>query len=81
MGFMDLEKAYDVVNKESLWQVLRIHDVGGKLLNGIKSMHIKSLACVRGESKYFRIDCGARNSCIMSPWLLNVYMEAVMKEV
>ena len=35
MGFLDLEKAYDMVNKEALWQVLRMYDVSGKLLNAI----------------------------------------------
>ena len=47
MGFMNLEKAYDSVNREALWQVLRIYDVGDELLSGIKSMYINSLACVR----------------------------------
>ena len=47
MGFIALEKGYDRVNREALWQVLRIYDVGGKLLNGILSMYIDSLACVR----------------------------------
>ena len=47
IGFMDLEKVYDRINREVLWQVLRMYDVGGKLLNGIKSMYAKSLACVR----------------------------------
>ena len=32
MGFMDLEKAYDRVNIEALWQVLGMLDVGDKLL-------------------------------------------------
>ena len=30
--FMDLEKEYDRVNREALWQVLRMYAVGGKLL-------------------------------------------------
>ena len=47
MGFIDLEKAYDRVNKEALWQVLRMYDVKGKRLSGIKSMHVDSAACVR----------------------------------
>ena len=57
--------------------------MGGKLLNSIKSMYVNSLASVRvkgGESEYFMIDSGVRQGCIMSPWLFNVYMNAVMKE-
>ena len=40
MGFMDMEKGYDRVSSEASWQVLKMYDVGGKLLNEIKSMHI-----------------------------------------
>ena len=36
--FMDLEKVYDRVNRKALWQVVRVNDVGGKLLNIIKIM-------------------------------------------
>ena len=59
VSFMDLEKAYDRVNREALWQVLRMYHVGGRLLTGIKSVYINSVACVRvkgRESKCFRID-------------------------
>ena len=35
---MDLEKAYDRINREALWQVLRMYDVGVELLNGINSL-------------------------------------------
>ena len=37
--------------------------MGGKLLNGIKSIYVKTLACVRvkgGESECFRIKSGVR---------------------
>ena len=47
MGFRHLEKAYDRVNRVVLWQVLRMYDVGGNLLSGIKSMYVDSTACVR----------------------------------
>ena len=47
VGFMNLEKAYDRVNRKALWQVLRMYDMGDELLNGIKSMYVISLACVR----------------------------------
>ena len=58
VGFIDLEKVYGRVNREVLWQVLRKYDVGGKHLNGITSMYIDSLACVRVkgvEGERFRI--------------------------
>ena len=47
VGFMDLEKAYDRVKREELWQVLRMYDEGGKPLNGIKGMYVNSLSCKR----------------------------------
>ena len=84
MGFMDLEKSYDRVSREALWQVLRMYDVGGKLLNCIKGMYVNRLACVKvkgGESECFRINSGVRQGCIKSPWPFNVYMDAVMEEV
>ena len=68
------------VNREALWQVLRMFDVGVKLLSGIKSMYVDCSACVRGkrgESEWFRIDSGVIHDCIMSPWLFNVYIDGV----
>ena len=61
-----------------------MHDVVGKLLGKITSIYFSSLAHVRvkrDESKQFMINRGIRQGCIMSPWLFNVYMDAVMKEV
>ena len=45
--FMDLEKAYDRINREALWQAFRMHDVFCKLLNSIRVMYVKILAYVR----------------------------------
>ena len=28
VGFIDLKKAYDMVNREPLWQVLKMYDLG-----------------------------------------------------
>ena len=72
------------VNREALWQVFRKYDMGAKFLSGIKSTYVDSSACIRekgGESEQFKVDSGVRQGCIMSPWLFNVYMDGVMKEV
>ena len=47
VGFIDLEKANDRLNREVLRQVFRIYDVVGKMLSGIKSMYVDNLTCVK----------------------------------
>ena len=79
VGFMDLQKAYDRVNRKALWQVLRMYDVGSKLLRGIKRIYVNSLAYVRergAESKRFRVENSVRQG-----WRFSVYMDAGMKRV
>ena len=45
-------------------------------------MLIVQLVKIKGSvSEQFRIDSGVRQGCIMFPWLFNVYMDGVMKEV
>ena len=44
--FYGLKKEYNRVNRETIWQVMRMYDVGGKLLSGIKGMYVNSLVCV-----------------------------------
>ncbi len=39
VAFMDLEKAYDRVDREALWSVLKIYCVGGQLLKGIQAFY------------------------------------------
>ena len=61
MSFIDLEKEYDRVNWDGLWQVLRMYDLEGKLLRGVRGMYIDSSACVGvkiGESEPFRGETG-----------------------
>ena len=58
--------------------------MGGKLLDGINSVYVNNLACIRVkrcENESFRIDRGVRQVCIVSPWLFNVYMGGVMKKL
>ena len=40
MGFMNLGKACDKANRETLCQVSRIYDVADKILNSIKRMYV-----------------------------------------
>ena len=64
-------------------QVLRMCEVGSKLLHGIKSMYVGNLTCARvkgGERERFKICKWVGQGFIMSPWLFNVYINAVMRD-
>ena len=67
VNFIDLE-VYDRENREALWEVLRMYDVGAKLLCGIKIMYVDSSVCVRvkgSESERFRTDSEVRQGFIL----------------
>ena len=84
VAFMDLEKAYDRVDRRALWQVVSLYGVGGKLLRAMKSLYDDNRMCVRvggEESEWFESKIGLRQGCVMSPWLFNLYMDGVVREV
>ena len=83
-AFVDLEKAYDTIDRHDMWQMLRVHGVGGKLLKALQSFYVDSRACVRvgnDASEWFPVNVGLRQGCVMSPWLFTVYMDGVVQEV
>ena len=80
-AFLDLEKAYDRVDRDAMWNVLGLYGIGGRLLRGVKSLYVGSKACVRvgnGVSEWFPVRVGLRQGCVMSPWLFNLYIDGVV---
>ena len=82
-AFLDLEKAYD---RDAMWNVLRLNGIGGRLLRGVNSLYVGSKACVRvgimnEVSEWFPVRVGLRQGCVMSPWLFNLYIDGVVREV
>ena len=50
----------------------------------MQSFYVDSRACVRVRndvSEWFPLNVGLRQGCVMSPWLFNVYMDGVVREV
>ena len=84
VAYMDLEKAYDRIDREAMWRVLGMYGINGQLMKAVQSLYEKSEACVRvcrEEGEWFEVGVGLRQGCVMSPWLFNLFMDAVMKEV
>ena len=81
---MDLEKAYDTIDRHGMWQIQIVYGVGRKLMKAVQSFYVDSRACVRvgnDVSEWFPVNVGLRQGCVRSPWLFNVYMDGVVREV
>ena len=67
-----------------MWQMLRVYGVGGKLLKAVQSFYVDCRTFVRvgnDVSEWFPVNVGLRQGCVMSPWLFNVYVDGVVREV
>ncbi len=81
---MDLEKAFNRVDREAVCSVLKLSGVGGRLLKGVQAFYRKANACVRVEgnlSESFAVEVGVRQGCVMAPWLFNIFMDGCRREM
>lgn len=84
MCFIDYSKAFDCIEHEKLWKVLEEFNAPTHLVNLIKSLYNDQEATVRtiyGDTAWFKIRKGVRQRCILSPFLFNLYAEAIMRKI
>ena len=83
--FIDLQKAYDTVDRTLLWQVLTRIGVPPQMLAVIQQFHDGMRACVRPDdgvySDWFEVEQGLRQGCVLSPLLFNIFFTAVLTVV
>ena len=81
MCFVDLQKAYDSVDRKLLWKVLARAGVPSVMIDVIRQFHDGMRARVRmddGElSEWFEVTQGLRQGCVLSPLLFNIFFAAV----
>ena len=79
---IELCKAYDSINRNALWKVLRhSYNLPSKSINIIKAFHEETQGVVRYEgqtSKKFPIRSGVKQGDILSPLLFNLYLNAII---
>ena len=85
MYFIDLQKAYDTVDRTLLWQVLTRIGVPPQMLAAIQQFHDGMRACVRPDdgvcSDWFDVEQGLRQGCVLSPLLFRIFFAAVLTVV
>ena len=82
---VDLQKAYDSVDRELLWKVLVRAGVPEEMIAVIRQFHDGMQAQVRmddGElSDWFKVTQGLRQGCVLSPLLLIIFFAAAIEVV
>ena len=83
MVFIDLTKAFDSINRTSLWSLLATFSCPSKLINIIKQLHDGMMArvCADGkESDEFEVTAGVKQGCVIGPSLFSLFFAAMLKE-
>ena len=76
-AFVDYRKAFDMIDRTSLWQKLLKLNIKGKVLSVIKNAYKGAKSCVKlstNMSEYFRCDMGVRQGENLSPLLFAIYL-------
>ena len=80
--FIDYAKAFDCVDHNTLWKILKEMGIPEHLTCLFKNMYAGQEATVRighGTTDRFQIMKGVRQGCVSSPCLFNLYAEYIMR--
>jgi len=80
--FIDSAKAFDCVDHNKLWKILREIGILDHLICLLRNLYAGQEATVRtgcGTTDWFQIGKGVRQGCILSPYLFNLYAEYIMR--
>ena len=80
--FIDYAKAFDCVDHNKLWKILKEMGIPGHLTCLLRNLYAGQGATVRtghGTTDCFQIGKGVHQSCILSSCLFNLYAEYIMR--
>ena len=80
--FFDYAKPFDCVDHNELWKILKEKGILEHLTCLLRNLYAGQEATVRtgdGKTDWFQIGKGVHQGCILSPCLLNLYAEYIMR--
>ena len=80
--FIDYTKAFDCVDHNKLWKILKEMELSDQLTCLLRNLYAGQEATVRTRHRtmdWFQIGKGVRQGCILSPCLFNLYAEYIMR--
>src|ERR1043165_3102998 len=82
VNFVDFRKAFDSINRDTLWNIVRLYGVPEKYINIFRALFRDASCCIRTESSntiMFQIETGVRQGCVLSPFLFALVIDYIMK--
>jgi len=76
-AFVDYKKAFDSIDRTSLWSKLLLYGIEGKVFNVIQNLYNDAKSCLRVNndiSEYFSASRGVRQGENLSPLLFSIYL-------
>lgn len=83
VNFIDFEKAFDSIHRESLWKIMKIYGIPMKIINIVKALYENFECAVLEEnekSEWFKIKTGVKQGCNMSGFLFLIVIDWVMRK-
>ena len=80
--FIDYAKAFDCVDYNKLWKILKEMGISDHLICLLRNLYAGQEATVRTGHRTtdrFQIGKGVHQGCILSPCLFNLYVEYIMR--
>ena len=80
--FIDYTKAFDYVDHNKLWKILKEMGIPGHLTCLLRNLYASQKATIRNRYRttdWFQIGKGVRQGCILSPCLFNLCAEYIMR--
>ena len=80
--FIDYATAFDCVDHNKLWKIVQVMGIPDHLTCLLRNLYAGQEATVRtghGTTDWFQIGKGVCQGCILSPCLLNLYAEHIMR--
>ena len=80
--FIDYAKAFDCVDQNKLWKILKEMGIPDHLTCLLRNLYVGQEATVRtghGKTEWFQIGKGVYQGCILSPCLFNFYAEYILR--
>ena len=80
--FIDYAKAFDCVDHNKLWKILKEMGIPDNLTYFLRNLYAGQEATVRtghGTTDWFQTGKGVCQGCILSPCLFNLYAEYIMR--